>query len=343
MIDDKVSVDILIPTYNRDFLIENVINNVSNQTYTNYRIVVSDNCSSDLTEEKVKKQTLIHNNLFYFKNSENLGVYGNYNKALSDYCTSDYVVILSDDDFFLDNDYIKKAVNLVEKKQLDWIGSGYYILNTKNKTFKSNCRKNSFFGTGVEFMRNHKWGYDNFAWFTVLFNRKKLLAQGPFSNDLYNSDNEILFKMSLDGKCGILNEVSGVYTINSFQVNSNLTEEFMFGGYRLYLSLKQSNINEYTNEIFIKNIKNYITACFRYFIDRDAFGEMKFNDEYWFTYFKKLEGGKYFPFFDEDTQKRYKLFKKDKEEFKKQRKNTFSNTWQKIEEKEILDFIKAFY
>lgn len=334
------TVDILIPTYNRDFLIKNVIKNVLKQTYDNYNIIISDNCSSDNTEEKVKELISNYNNVYYFKNSSNLGVYGNYNKALSCYCKGNYVLIISDDDFFTDNEYIKKAVNLIKERELDWLGSGFLILNTKNNMIKENSREEDFFGSGLDFLKVHKWGFDYFAWFTVIFNREKLLKVGEFSNALYNSDFELLFKMGLSGRCGIINSISGVYTINPFQINSNLTENYMFNGYKLYESLLENE--NYTELYLYKNVKDYITACFRYFMDRDALDGRVFNDKYWFNYFKKMKNGVYFPFLDESTEVKYTLYKKSKKRFKQMRESTFTNSWEEVKDLEILEYLKNF-
>ena len=190
-------------------------------------------------------------------------------------------------------------------------------------------------------MKLHKWGFDNFAWFTVLFNRKKIIQQGLFSNELYNSDYELLFKMSLSGKCGILNSISGVYTINSFQINNKLDEKFMFNGYKLYFSLKENSKN-YTDKIFCENVKSYLSGCFRYFLDRDVFDDMKFNYLFWFKYFQKEFNGKFFPFFDEDLEERFKLFKENKVLFKKFREEKIKKSWEKVSNPNIIKYLEVY-
>jgi len=335
-------IDILVPTFNRGFLLTNCINNLLKQNYVNFNIIVSDNNSTDNTEEIVSKFVNKFDNIFYYKNSDNYGIYGNYNYALANYCKGDYTIIVSDDDFILDTNYLLNAIEQIVSRDLIWISAGYYIADTTTMKIKCNQRSKDFFGTGLEFMKLHKWGYDNFAWFSVIFNRKKMLALDGFDNALYNSDFDQLFKLSMDSNCGILSSPVGIYTLNVFQENHLIEENFMFNGYQLYLNLYALYPIIYNKNVMTNNIKAYLRACFRYFLDRDAFGELIFQDEYWLDYCKHLSNGLYYPFFDSELSKNYQLFQKDKVLFAKKRTDKFTSSWLEITDSNILTLLTTF-
>jgi len=96
-------VSLAIPTYNRaDSYLKESLKSAINQTYQNIEIIVSDNCSTDNTERVVKdfKDPRIR----YFKQTENIGPYKNFNFCLQQ-ATGTYFLILSDDDL-IDRDFI---------------------------------------------------------------------------------------------------------------------------------------------------------------------------------------------------------------------------------------------
>ena len=98
-------VSIIIPTYNRSKYLTQAIESARCQDYHNMEIVVSDNASTDNTDN-VMEEYSADNRIKYFRNSVNIGMVGNWRKALSEYCSGDWFLILSDDDYLVDNSYI---------------------------------------------------------------------------------------------------------------------------------------------------------------------------------------------------------------------------------------------
>lgn len=89
---------ITIPTYKSRYLNE-AIKSVLCQTYTDWELIIVDDCSPEKLEELVKPY-LCDSRVFFFRNEKNFGaehVVDNWNRCLS-HCTGDYVICIGDDD-----------------------------------------------------------------------------------------------------------------------------------------------------------------------------------------------------------------------------------------------------
>ena len=90
-------VSVLIPTYNRRWLLPRAIDSILSQSYDNVEVVVVNDAGEDVQDiidafgsQKIK----------YIKNEENLDLAGTRNVALKN-CTGDYISLLDDDDIYL--------------------------------------------------------------------------------------------------------------------------------------------------------------------------------------------------------------------------------------------------
>lgn len=98
--NDKVS--IVMPAYNAADYIKESIESVRKQTFTNWELVVVDDCSTDNTAEIVKKEAHIDSRIKYYKLEENSGAAIARNKAV-ELTTGKYVAFLDSDDLWKEN------------------------------------------------------------------------------------------------------------------------------------------------------------------------------------------------------------------------------------------------
>lgn len=135
---------ICIPTYNRSSEIIKRLEEISTQvglidTLPNIEIVISDNCSSDDTEDKVKNFKNDYQNLkiTYSKNQKNLGYGKNINKLI-ELASGKYIWLCGDDDKI--NDLaIKNLLDILTVKAPNYLvlNSSHYDLKTKLFTEKN--------------------------------------------------------------------------------------------------------------------------------------------------------------------------------------------------------------
>ena len=75
-------ISVCIPTYNGGIYLEACLQSVCDQTYTDFEILVCDDCSSDNTLEIVKAFQQKDSRIKLFVNQKNLGLVGNWNRCL---------------------------------------------------------------------------------------------------------------------------------------------------------------------------------------------------------------------------------------------------------------------
>jgi glycosyltransferase involved in cell wall biosynthesis len=103
---------IIIPTYNRERIVNRAITSILSQTYPNYEIIVVDDGSTDNTEIIVKSTK--NPNVKYFK-TENLGVAHARNYGIKQ-AEGEYIGFLDSDDL-MENNHLKNAYDFILQKQ----------------------------------------------------------------------------------------------------------------------------------------------------------------------------------------------------------------------------------
>jgi len=127
-----MTVDIIILTYNRAHLIKKTIKSILEQSYTDIRLIISDDCSIDNTLEVI--ESFDDDRIEYIKNETNLGFINNWIQATNYVKSSFFMPTFGDDDYFVDMDFIKDCMKYFkDDAELDIIM----------------CKHNSVFGNSV--------------------------------------------------------------------------------------------------------------------------------------------------------------------------------------------------
>lgn len=125
-------ISIIIPVYNCEEYIEETLNSIQNQTFTDFEIIAVDDGSTDnsaqIIEQCAKKDSRIH-----LIKQENAGVSCARNKGM-EFCCGEYIAFCDADDLYLPNT-LQTLINAIKKNGCDWIISGYervYFKETEN-------------------------------------------------------------------------------------------------------------------------------------------------------------------------------------------------------------------
>jgi glycosyltransferase involved in cell wall biosynthesis len=169
-------VSVLITAYNRKNYIADAVQSVLDSSFTDVEIIISDDCSTDGTYEKVKE--FEHSkNVRIYRNAKNLGQFENRNFAAS-LATGKYIKYLDSDDTLYQHglqvmvDMIEKFPDAVAAISHDKLheDAPYPVLLTPREAYRA------FFING---------GFPNSGPSAAIINREIFIKSGGFSKPYY--------------------------------------------------------------------------------------------------------------------------------------------------------------
>src|ERR1035437_9224723 len=107
-------VTIGIPTYNRAEMLRRSIDSALSQDYLMIEVIVSDNASTDETQEVCKEFSKKDGRVKYIKQSSNIGAVANFADVL-ERASGEYFMWLGDDDW-IDASYVSHCVSILRGK-----------------------------------------------------------------------------------------------------------------------------------------------------------------------------------------------------------------------------------
>lgn len=122
MTKNKPSVSVIMPAYNASKYIEEAIESVLAQTYTDFELIVVDDQSKDSTPEKVLAYTEKDSRVKYFRNEKNSGSSFSRNFGISS-AQGEWIALLDCDDIWTP-DKLEKQIALAESKNVDFVFTG---------------------------------------------------------------------------------------------------------------------------------------------------------------------------------------------------------------------------
>lgn len=109
---------VIIPVYNRPVEVDELLQSLTKQTYTNFEVLIIEDGSTDKCEEVVKKYATILNLKYFYKENSGQGFSRNYGfeRAKGDY------FIVFDSDCLVPKDYFENVEKHLNEHQLDAFG-----------------------------------------------------------------------------------------------------------------------------------------------------------------------------------------------------------------------------
>ena len=104
-------VSVIMPAYNAEQYIGESIDSILKQTFTDFELIILNDCSRDSTEEIILSYR--DSRIVYLKNEENMGVAGTLNRGLAA-ATGEYVARMDADDISLP-ERLEKQVNFLDR------------------------------------------------------------------------------------------------------------------------------------------------------------------------------------------------------------------------------------
>ena len=107
-----VKLSIGLPVYNGELFIERAIESILAQTFTDFELIISDNASTDSTQEICQNFSKKDNRIRIFKQEKNIGIHRNFYFLLSQ-AKGEYFAWTAVDDY-LDKDFMEKNLKVLE-------------------------------------------------------------------------------------------------------------------------------------------------------------------------------------------------------------------------------------
>lgn len=123
-------ISVIIPAFNEEVVIERCLQSIIQSTYTNYEVIVSDDCSKDKTRKLVREFIKSHpkKNLYLHPKRKNTGRGGAINAGYKKYATGDLIMAI-DADCTLEPDTLKRAAqHFIADESLSALASNIRIM-----------------------------------------------------------------------------------------------------------------------------------------------------------------------------------------------------------------------
>lgn len=180
---------IVIPTYNRAYCLRTAIESVLNQRYSDFEVIVVDDCSTDETEALIS--SVQSDKLIYSKMAKNLGNAVARNKGV-DLAKGDFICFLDSDDT-LEPDFLSNLnSNVLEFPQTSFFWTGINLIQDGVKV-GTRVWNPKFETPSLDFFRDLKIGTN----YGLSVNRAVFDSVGLFDENLKASvDRDFLLRLS---------------------------------------------------------------------------------------------------------------------------------------------------
>lgn len=261
----KIIVSIIIPVYNAEKFIDQCLESVVNQTYTNIEIICINDGSVDNSLNSLKQWKKKDNRIIVI-NQKNSGPFISRNNGVK-IAKGEYLLFLDSDDY-LDTTTVEKLVNYRNKYQAD-------IIKFKYQTFPIINNEYCFFektNFPLLLSKNEKYKIYSALFNTNLFNN--LTTMFVLKKIYNNLNNSLNIKLSEDffQSCYLYNHANSVLIVNDIfyyyrhnnnstthmidykSIENNISDEFL-----VYFSLNEiaeiwtKEANDYNYNLYLLN------------------------------------------------------------------------------------------
>ena len=248
-------VSIIMPSYNTASYIQETVESVLKQTYTNWELIIVDDCSTDDTDDILA--TFTDKRIRIYKNEKNSGAAVSRNKALRE-ANGKWIAFLDSDDLW-SKDKLEKQITFMKKNGYSFSYTNYEEINTEGQ-------KTGVKVTGPK--KITKTGMFNYCWpgcLTVMYDAEKVgLIQ--IEDIKKNNDYAMWLKVCKKADCYLLDEYLAQYRKGrSGSISTHSYTKLIKWHYKLYREAEKENvimsiINTGRNIIFgIYKKKRYIS------------------------------------------------------------------------------------
>lgn len=221
MVDGLVSV--IMPSWNTAEYIGASIQSVLNQTYSNWELLIVDDCSSDNTDEVVK--SFQDKRIVYFKNEKNSGAALTRNRALRE-AKGEWIAFLDSDDLWA-SQKLEHQISFMKE-------NGYVFSYHEYEKIDEQSNPLQMYVSGPACVTKRKmYNYGYPGCLTFMYSAKELgLIQ--IKDIKKNNDYAILLKLCKKADCYLLKENLAQYRIRKKSISHDVLWKKLKSHYDLF-------------------------------------------------------------------------------------------------------------
>lgn len=217
-------VSIIMPSYNTGRFIRETIESVLAQSYSNWELIIVDDCSTDNTDDVVSKY-FADERIHYIKNDKNSGAAVSRNRALQE-AKGKWIAFLDSDDLW-EPDKLHKQITFMRD-------NGYHFSYTNYIEIDEESKANGKSVTGPKRISKH--GMYNYCWMgclTVMYDAEAVgLIQ--IADIKKNNDYAMWLKVCKKANCYLLDETLARYRKRNGSISNHGYVKLIKWHYKLY-------------------------------------------------------------------------------------------------------------
>ncbi len=207
-------VSIGLPVYNGEVYLRDAIDSILNQDFTDFELIISDNASSDSTQEICREYEKRDSRIHYIRTEQNLGASINYNKTFES-ATGKYFKWAAHDDLH-HPEFLSRCLEVMEDDQdvvlayprvINVDGSGKEINRDTDKLFLKEDPESLNANSPTAHVRFRTLTLSDHKCYSVFgLIRSDILRKTPLIGSYVGSDRTLLAELSLWGRFHELDE-----------------------------------------------------------------------------------------------------------------------------------------
>ncbi len=169
-------VDILLATYNGEKYLSEQIDSILSQSFKEFRLLISDDCSTDNTRKILEKYASKDNRIKIYFQKQNLGVIKNFEFLLKKVENKYYM--FSDQDDIWKEKKIEKSLKVIKETKSDLVYSDLEVVDEKlNVICKSYWKLKGFYKKITKYNNFESLYLNNFVTGCTMLSKKDLIKE----------------------------------------------------------------------------------------------------------------------------------------------------------------------
>ncbi|MGK7920531.1 MAG: glycosyltransferase family 2 protein [Trichodesmium sp.] len=282
-INNLPKVTVCLPTYNSGEFLTQAIDSILEQTFTDFELIICDDCSTDNTPEIISNYLKQDIRIKYLRNSQNLGLFANWNRCL-EYASGEYITIFAQDDVMLPKNLEVKVKILDKYENLGLVTSSIMVVDANNNSLNwdwANYAEDKLVN-GKEWVRKNLGEANSICCPFVLMRRDILEKVGDKFNDNYAfaADLELWLRIALVADLYFVKESLGYYRwhqgnkTHSFDDFYQVEEHLKICSDLIdSLNLSDLELNDWENNVLSRTVKWVTYYRIYHYLERGNFEE----------------------------------------------------------------------